>query len=351
MMSLGLRTEGTAGAPGQGGGRSFAEEAHLNAISLARFDIVLTLPALALAGGLVLAAAWVELRPLAPIFLPLAVAAVRTWGAIRQWQRVRRSDPVAAIERDALEQAQARALQEDLEQHFAATTPTGTYLIVVALVAVSIVELLTGGAGSATHVAGLVKPAARAGQWWRLLTGAFLHADIGHLIMNSVVLVALGRMIEAHDRPLRLPFVYLVSGLAGGVGSLLVLTNSSIGASGAILGLAGYLLVVAGRTFRVPGLFKQKMWALVGSTALIGAAAFFKIDNGAHLGGVLGGAAVGVLALQERRNADSTPGLPAATRQEPAVPLTALLDVLGWIAWIVLLAGAVFTVLRLWRVA
>jgi rhomboid protease GluP len=352
MTSLGLRTTATTAtpaAPGEEAGRSFAQEAHLNAVRLARFDIVLTAPGLALAGFLVLLAWWVELRPLAPVFLPLLVAGVRTWRAVRDWNRMRRSDPAAAIERDALEQAQARALREDLEQHLAATTPVGTYLLVIALVTVAVMEVFTGGARHATFAAGLVKTAARAGEWWRLITGPFLHADIGHLIMNAAVLIALGRMIEAYDRPLRLPLVYLASGLAGSVGSMLMLVNPSIGSSGAILGLAGYVLVVAGRAFGVPGLFRKKMLALLGSTALIGAAAFFRIDNGAHLGGVIGGAVVGLLTLPERRLAAAS-GQSVAGQRDLVTRWSGVLDRAGWLAWAALLSGALFTVLRLWSI-
>ncbi len=108
-----------------------------------------------------------------------------------------------------------------------------------------------------------------------LVTATFVHADFGHLLGNIVVLLVLGRMIEAYDRPLRLPLVYLASALAGGAGSMIAWDRASIGASGAVLGLAGYTLVIAGRAFGVPQLLRKRMWALLGCTALIGAAAFF----------------------------------------------------------------------------
>ena len=307
MVSLDLRGAATAPGPGGEPPRPFAEEARLNAVRLARFDIVLTLPALGISAGLVGLAAWVELNPLAPIFIPLIVAGVRTWRAARRWHDVRRANPVAAIERDAREQARDKSIKEDLELHLAATTPIGSYAIAGALVAVGIVQLITTGARRGMAAAGLVKEAARAGEWWRLVTATFVHSDFGHLLGNVVVLLVLGRMIEAYDRPLRLPLVYLASALAGGAGSMLASDRASIGASGAVIGLAGYTLVIAGRAFGVPELLRKRMWALLGCTALIGAAAFFRIDNGAHLGGVIGGAAVGVLTLPERRVALSPP--------------------------------------------
>lgn len=83
-------------------------------------------------------------------------------------------------------------------------------------------------------------------QWWRIVTGAFLHAGLLHIGVNMVSLWSLGRFIEAIAGPVRMLAVYLVSMVASGL-CVLYFSDPQIGtlgASGAIFGLFGALFAI-----------------------------------------------------------------------------------------------------------
>ena len=83
------------------------------------------------------------------------------------------------------------------------------------------------------------------GEWWRLLTAAFLHAEIIHLAMNMFDPLVDRRVARGGDGPRRFMLLYVVSGLAGSAGAILLSpTALTVGASGAVFGLfgAGFVL-------------------------------------------------------------------------------------------------------------
>jgi rhomboid protease GluP len=179
--------------------------------------------------------------------------------------------------------------------------------------------------------AALVKPAVRAGEWWRLLTGTYLHGDLMHIGANASALFVLGRLVETYEGRLRVPLAYLSGALAGSILSTLLTSTTSLGASGGVLGLVGYLFVAAGRggPGATPDWLRRDLKALLASTAFIGVAAFAFIDNAAHLGGLAGGA---LAAL-------------AVGRAGPERART--MDAVGVAAAVVVIAGAAFTIARL----
>ncbi len=84
------------------------------------------------------------------------------------------------------------------------------------------------------------------GQWWRILTGAFLHGGLIHIGVNMVSLWFLGRFIEYALGSWRMLLVYMVSLVASGLG-VVYFSNPlvpTIGASGAIFGLFGALFAI-----------------------------------------------------------------------------------------------------------
>lgn len=84
------------------------------------------------------------------------------------------------------------------------------------------------------------------GQWWRIFTGAFLHAGLIHIGVNMLSLYFLGRFIEYALGPWRMLVVYMVSLIASGLG-VVYLSNPNVpvvGASGAIFGLFGALFAI-----------------------------------------------------------------------------------------------------------
>jgi membrane associated rhomboid family serine protease len=84
-------------------------------------------------------------------------------------------------------------------------------------------------------------------QWYRLITGAFLHANAEHILFNMVTLAIVGPPVEAELGKARFGALYLLSALGGSVASYLFSPPNlgGIGASGAIFGLMGAYLVLA----------------------------------------------------------------------------------------------------------
>jgi membrane associated rhomboid family serine protease len=250
-----------------------------------------------------------------------------------EWFTLRRADPLTLIETEARETAEERAFVLDLHERNRARGPYAALTLGAVITIVTVVEFVEAGRTSFSRVvmdAALVKPLVRDGEWWRLLTATYLHGNVLHLLGNLSALIALGQMLEAYEGRLRVPLVYLVAAIAGSLGSTLLTSRASVGASGGIMGLAGYLVVAAGRHVDgAPRLVRARMLRVIGSTAVMGLAAITFVDNGAHLGGLIGGAAIG-LALPR-----------GDARRER------LVAALGAVAILVLAAGAVFTVARL----
>ena len=128
------------------------------------------------------------------------------------------------------------------------------------------------------------------GDWYRLLSAAFLHYGPFHLGLNMLALWWIGRPLESYLGPVRYLLLYLVSGLAGSAGALLVTpTGVTVGASGAIYGILGAAIVLE----------RQGTYVLGGSalTLLIVNLAFSFAVPGISIGGHLGGAAGGALCI------------------------------------------------------
>ena len=131
------------------------------------------------------------------------------------------------------------------------------------------------------------------GEWWRLLTTAFLHYGPIHLGMNMLALWWIGRPLEAALGPLRYLLLYLVSGLAGSAGALIANPSAvTVGASGAIFGILGAAIVLERQQTYVLG--SAAVTLLVVNLAFTFAVPGISI--GGHLGGLAGGA-LSILAL------------------------------------------------------
>ena len=132
------------------------------------------------------------------------------------------------------------------------------------------------------------------GEWWRLLTAAFLHGSLLHIAMNMLVLWIIGAPVEEALGRGRFLALYMISGLSGSAGALLFDPDAiTVGASGAIFGILGAALILE----------RQRNYVLGGSALsflvinLIITFAFPNIISiGGHLGGLAGGA-LGALAL------------------------------------------------------
>jgi len=143
-------------------------------------------------------------------------------------------------------------------------------------------------------------PAVQAGEVWRLVSCVFLHGDGTHILLNAVALYGLGRLWEGVVGPLRLLWIFLLSGLGGALLSYMGGNVASVGASGSIFGLMGACMVFGWR-FRVQlpphigELFRRKLLPWVGLNLFIGYVIPF-IDNLGHVGGLISGAAVAMVS-------------------------------------------------------
>lgn len=136
------------------------------------------------------------------------------------------------------------------------------------------------------------------GDWYRLVTAMFLHASILHIAFNMLALWWLGRTVEDALGPWRYLLLYFVSGIAGSAGALLLSSPLAVtvGASGAIFGVMGSLLVLQ---YRATGTLAGPALTLI-VLNLAFTFAIPGISKGGHLGGLVGGILT-TLAFDEAR--------------------------------------------------
>lgn len=132
-------------------------------------------------------------------------------------------------------------------------------------------------------------------QYWRFVTPIFIHVGIIHLLVNSYALYVLGPQVEKLYGSARFSFLYVMSGMAGVLGSYFYSSKEipSAGASGALFGLIG-VLTVFGLKYRkeLPGVFRRSFGFGMLPVILINLIIGFTIrgiDNAAHLGGMAAG--------------------------------------------------------------
>lgn len=130
--------------------------------------------------------------------------------------------------------------------------PRATWAIITANVAVYLVMVARGDNGITTDAHRLVaaggnfEPLVADGQWWRIITAAFLHGGLLHIALNMIALWSGGILLERTVGTVRFLAIYLASAVGAGLCSLLVgPAVVSVGASGAIFGVYGSLLGLA----------------------------------------------------------------------------------------------------------
>lgn len=212
----------------------------------------------------------------------------------------------------------------------AAAAAPAVFAILVANGLVFVIQL---GLPEFTHRFSMIPAAVAAGEWWRLVTAMFLHAPgfFFHILINSFILWSYGPNVEEAFGTPRFVAIYLVAGFTGAVASYLLHEPGveSVGASGAIFGVAGALIVYLYN--RRDSIFTygymRNLLLFVGINLAIGFIIPF-VDNYAHIGGLLGGAALG-FAFDRR-----------ATKGGVAVQAAALIAVVGVAGAVALLRTA-----------
>jgi membrane associated rhomboid family serine protease len=207
-------------------------------------------------------------------------------------------------------------------------------LVAIAIASVPLLPLALFGRPSDVALVrwgALWRPAVTSGEWWRVLTAMFLHGGWDHLLVNAYALFMLGRFCEEVFGPLRYFVTYVFGGVAGGIASTLNVQQIglSVGASGAIMGLLGALIVVL--------ILRRGTWpevwrrALLWNLVLLGAIQIFigfqipMVDNAAHVGGMLGGGAMALIVAPG--------GLLGRSMAAKAVLVALALVMVGGFAW------------------
>jgi len=162
-------------------------------------------------------------------------------------------------------------------------TPVTKFLS-ISLIAIFLLQELTGTLLVKSFA--LFAPLVTSGEWWRLISAGFLHGSIIHLLFNVYILWVIGSQLESIVGNIKFIIIYFVSLLGGSVASYLFspFGSYSIGASGAIFGLMGAMLVVG----RKRNLDISQITTLVAINVVIGFV-LSGIDWRAHLGGLAAG--------------------------------------------------------------
>ena len=192
--------------------------------------------------------------------------------------------------------------------------PLFTYVFFGVNIFLFLLMALAGGStNEATLIAFGVKsnPEIASGQWWRFITPIFIHIGMMHLLFNSYALWIVGPQVEKLYGTARFVILYVLTGAVGVYGSYAYHPQSiSAGASGAIFGLFGVLLVF-GIRYRdsVPPEFKRAVGAGVVPIIVINLIIGFTvpaIDNAAHISGLLAGGALAAVVPFPKPGGETT---------------------------------------------
>jgi membrane associated rhomboid family serine protease len=211
--------------------------------------------------------------------------------------------------------------QKGRQRVYTARTLTSRPVVTLVLVAINAAvffgELATQGRrvsslGTLGEDGALFGPAIAAGDWWRPVTGGFVHAGLIHVGLNMFILWQLGMLLEPALGRLSYLALYFMS-LLGGSTLVLVLdpNDVTVGASGAVFGLMGAAFV--GLRARGIDPFSTSIGPLIVLNLIITFVGSSFISVGGHVGGLLAGGAGGWLLFE------AAPRIPNGKVIAPAV--------------------------------
>ena len=177
--------------------------------------------------------------------------------------------------------------------------PWATYALIALCLLMFTVTAGRGGFGDTdgtvlVQFGSMFPPLVWQGELWRLASAMFLHGGLMHIGFNMFVLYQIGPAIERIYGVPKFLLIYLVSGWTCSLASLVWSGGNSVGASGAIFGLAGAFLAVSLRRRSYFDAFGQQLLIFIGINIAIGfSGAFGNVDNFGHMGGLIGGFVLG----------------------------------------------------------
>jgi len=177
--------------------------------------------------------------------------------------------------------------------------PFVTVVLLVCIATVFAIQMYVGLERSLL-LAGFSKPAFTIDhQYWRLFTGFVLHGFLLHILMNGYALYMFGRDFEMLSNGAHLANVILLSAIAGNILSLVFLPEGlSIGISGGVVGLIGYLAVYSFRRRQfISPQYRKSLLINIGFILIFGIVLFNYIDNYGHIGGLIAGAIYGFIQI------------------------------------------------------
>lgn len=181
--------------------------------------------------------------------------------------------------------------QEDsakMEDVFKMKKPIVTYILIAMNMIVFLLELALG-INYVAYYGANIKANIVDGEIYRLITSAFIHGGILHLLCNMYCLYILGPQLESFFGKVKYLCIYLFSAISANLMSMLFTSGASIGASGAIFGLFGAMLYF-GYHYRVylGNVMKSQLIPLILINLMFGFL-LTGVDNAAHIGGLIGG--------------------------------------------------------------
>lgn len=245
------------------------------------------------------------------------------------------------------EAEEAENIEEQTEnrQQITDVFPLYSAILIACLVIVSIVQFIVDSqdkeyAGDkSVLLAGFLKKAFVEGQYWRSLTSGVLHSGIAHLFFNSYAVYVFGKPFETLSNRSHLIIIFLLAVVGGDILSLIFLPQgNSVGASGGVIGLLGYLTVYAFKRRQIlSSAFLKNLLINIGLIAFFGLVVMQNIDNYAHLGGFLVGAIYGLFQVS------------SDVYQDPRI-VSKTTDFAGKVALGVLFAVCLFSILIMFEV-
>jgi rhomboid protease GluP len=208
------------------------------------------------------------------------------------------------ITADMLEAPRPVDVRIDFERGMSYLQPA-TLLLIMSLGAIFAWQLSSGALASEASIVAagaLVRDRVLQGEWWRVLSATVLHGNVEHLVGNAVSLYILGMASEHAYGTRSMLVIYLTSGLAGSLLSVAASPGPSVGASGAIFGLMGAVMVLFWKHHDALLVRDKRIGVVIAVWALFTVVTGLMtpmIDNAAHIGGLLGGMAVS-LAVRPR---------------------------------------------------
>lgn len=180
--------------------------------------------------------------------------------------------------------------EKKLEKIFSPKKPVVTYILIVLNLMVFLYGVLHGN-DELINMFGNNYELVQNGEFYRLFTCMFVHADILHILFNMIALYSIGPVVERYYGKSKFLLIYLVSGLLGSIFSGVFMTadSISIGASGAIFGLLGsicYFTYYYRATLQ--GILRGSIMPVIIINLVIGFLSS-SIDLSAHIGGLIGG--------------------------------------------------------------